>query len=153
MLTDCLLLLCHFSTLYCTLAHHCWARKGWFRPETPLCLAIKGIGSLLCNRRWYRAFRVQHVQLSMIWVVQQNQGNWTRICGYTKKKKTSENNNAGLLVLGRDGITTGNFVNLSICEQSHRVRHIGERAVTKNHPQLSHACLFVHVFVTTHASA
>ena len=70
-----------------------------------------------------------------------------------EEEKTSENNNAGLLVLGRDGITTGNFVNLSICEQSHRVRHIGERAVTKNHPQPSHACLFVHVFVTTHASA
>ena len=41
-----------------------------------------------------------------------------------REEKTSENNNAGLLVLGGDGITAGNFVNLSICEQSHRVRHI-----------------------------
>ena len=68
-----------------------------------------------------------------------------------EEEKNSENNNAGLLVLGRDGFTTGNFVNLSICEQSHRVRHIGERAVTKNHPQLSHArvCHYTCISIVT----
>ena len=120
MLTDCLLVLCHFSTVQHTTVE--LERVGSGRKPPLSCnqgdwkstlqqRVVQGFSRATCPAQYDMSGATKSRELS---------GD-VRL---HEEEKNSENNNAGLLVLGRDGITAGNFVNLSICEQSHRVRHI-----------------------------